>query len=196
LAWLTEARLAGRIGDYTIPVYHRELERYGGFRSFRCYERLFCRETANIVAMLPLVDPNPPTPATTAALIRPGVEAAAGVLIQWLDSLDPSRINADEVIDVAVENYSRELGAAVHQVKTTLRQQHPQIDPDNGLVTALREFWADPDQRDAVTTPDVLQSASHLLCNRLGLRRHEEFAALWLVKTERNRLQRRNSHLR
>jgi lantibiotic biosynthesis protein len=196
LAWLAEARLGGRIGDYTIPVYHRELERYGGFRSFRCYERLFCRETANIVAMLPLVDPNPPTPATTAALIRPGVEAAAGVLTQWLDGLDPSRVNAGEVIDVAVENYSPELGAAVHQVKIALRQQHPQIDADNGLVAALREFWAAPAQRDAVMTPDVLQSASHLLCNRLGLRRHEEFAALWLVKTERNRLQRRNSHVR
>uniref|UniRef100_UPI0035CAFE36 lantibiotic dehydratase n=1 Tax=uncultured Mycobacterium sp. TaxID=171292 RepID=UPI0035CAFE36 len=47
LAWLAEARLAGRIGDYTIPVYHRELERYGGPRSFPCYERLFCQETAH-----------------------------------------------------------------------------------------------------------------------------------------------------
>ena len=157
-----EARLAGRIGDYTIPVYHRELERYGGPRSFPSYERLFCRETAHIVAMLPIIDPDPPTPATSAALIRPGVEAAAGVLTQWLDGLDPSRVNTGEVIDVSVDNYSREFGAAVHKIKTVLRQQHPQIDADNGLVPALREFWADPAQRDAVMTPTVLQSASHL----------------------------------
>lgn len=196
LAWLAEARLAGRIGDYTIPVYHRELERYGGPRSFPCYERLFCRETAHIVAMLPIIDPNPLNPATSAPLIRAGVEAAAGVLTQWLDGFDPSRVNAGEVIDVAVENYSRELGAAVHKIKTALRQQHPHVDADNGLVAALREFWIDPAQRDAVMTPSVLHSASHLLCIRLGLRRHEEFAAMWLVKTERNRLERRTARPR
>ncbi|WP_319447288.1 MULTISPECIES: lantibiotic dehydratase [unclassified Mycobacterium] len=196
LAWLAEARLAGRIGDYTIPVYHRELERYGGPRSFPCYERLFCLETAHIVAMLPIIDPNPSTPSNSAPLIRPGVEAAAGVLSQWLDGLDPSRVDAGEVIDVAVENYSRELGGAIHKIKTVLRQQHPYIDADNGLVAALREFWVDPAQRDAVMTPTVLQSASHLLCIRLGLQRHEEFAAMWLVKTERNRLERRNARPR
>ncbi|WP_196807848.1 thiopeptide-type bacteriocin biosynthesis protein [Mycobacterium sp. 141] len=190
LAWLADARLAGRIGDYAIPVYHRELERYGGPRSFPCYERLFCRETERIVTMLPIIDFNSPTPATSAAPIRPGVEAAAGVLTQWLDSLDPSRVNVDEVIDAAVANYGRELGASVHKIKTALRQQHPEIDADNDLVATLREFWADPAQRDAVLTPAVLQSASHLLCNRLGLRRHEEFAAMWLVKTERNRRER------
>lgn len=193
LAWLAEARLAGRIGDYTIPVYHRELERYGGPRSFPCYERLFCRETAHIVAMLPILDSTPPSPAAPTPLIRAGVEAAAGVLTQWLDGLDPGRVNTGEVIDVAVENYSRELGTAVHKIKTALRQQHPHIDADTGLVAALRAFWADPAQRDAVMTPAVLQSASHLLCNRLGLQRHEEFAAMWLIKTERNRLQRRNA---
>ena len=196
LAWLAEARLAGRIGDYTIPVYHRELERYGGARSFPCYERLFCRETAHIVAMLPIIDANAPTPVTSTQLIRPGVEAAAGVLTQWLDGLDPSRVNAGEVIDVAVESYSRELGAAVHEIKTVLRKQHPHIDADNGLVAALREFWADSAERDAVMTPTVLQSASHLLCIRLGLQRHEEFAAMWLIKTERNRLERLSARLR
>ncbi|MEE3063022.1 MAG: lantibiotic dehydratase [Actinomycetota bacterium] len=190
LAWMAEARLAGRIGDYTIPVYHRELERYGGTRSFPCYERLFCLETAQIVAMLPIVDPNSPTPAISAPLIRPGVEAAAGVLTQWLDGLDPSRAHAGEVIDVAVENYSRELGTAVHKIKTGLRKQHPRIKADNDLGAVLRAFWADPAQRDAVMTPDVLQSASHLLCVRLGLQRHEEFAAIWMVKTERNRRER------
>lgn len=190
LAWLAEARLAGRIGDYSIPVYHRELERYGGPRSFPCYERLFCVETAHIVAMLPIIDPNPPIRVTSAALVRPGVEVAAGVLTQWLDGLDSSRADAGEVIDVALEHYSRELGAAVHQVKGALRGRHPQIDADNGLVAALREFWADPSQRDAVMTPSVLQSASHLLCIRLGLQRHEEFAAMWMIKTERNRLER------
>jgi len=196
LAWLADARLAGRIGDYTIPVYHRELERYGGPRSFPCYERLFALEAAHIVAMLPIIEPNPPTPVTPAPLIRPGVEAAAGVLTQWLDGLDPSRVNTGEVIDVAVENYSRELGTVVHTIKTGLRQQHPHIDTDNGLVAALREFWADPAQEDAVITPAVLHSASHLLCNRLGLTRPEEFAAMWLVKTERNRLQRSNVQAR
>lgn len=195
LAWLAEARLAGRIGDYTIPVYHRELERYGGTRSFRCYERLFCLETAHIVAMLPIVDPNAPTAASSDLLVRPGVEAAAGVLNHWLDGLDPCRANAGAVIDVAVKDYSRELGTTVHGIKTQLRQQHPHIDADNGLVRALQEFWADPAQRDAVMTPAVLQSASHLLCNRLGLQRHEEFAAMWLVKTERNRLVRRGAPL-
>lgn len=192
LAWLAEARLAGRIGDYTIPVYHRELERYGGLRSFPCYERLFCLETAHIVAMLPIIDPNAPTPATPAPPIRPGVEAAAGVLTQWLNALDPNRVDSNEVIDIAVENYTRELGAAVHKIKTTLRQKHPYVDAESGLVANLRELWADPAQRDAVMTPDVLQSASHLLCIRLGLRRHEEFAAMWLIKTERNRQERRN----
>ncbi|MGE2726068.1 lantibiotic dehydratase [Mycolicibacterium pulveris] len=190
LAWLAEARLAGRIGDYTIPVYHRELERYGGPRSFPCYERLFCRETAHVVAMLPIIVPEPPSPVR---LIRPGVDVAAGILSQWLDGLDPSRANPDEVIDLAVENYSRELGAATHKIKTALRQRHPRIEAHEGLAPALREFWADPAQRDAVMTADVLQSASHMLCNRLGLRRHEEFAAMWLVKTERNRLARRRS---
>ncbi len=97
------------------------------------------------------------------------------------------------MIDVALEHYSRELGAAVHKIKGALRRQHPQIDADNGLAAALREFWADPAQRDAVMTPAVLQSASHLLCIRLGLQRHEEFAAMWLIKTERNRLERCNT---
>jgi hypothetical protein len=187
--------LAGRIGDYAIPVYPRELERYGGSRSFQCYERLFCLETAQIVAMLPIIDPNP-TLATPAPLIRPGVEAAAGVLAEWLDGLDPSQVNADDVIDVAVGDYSRELGAAAHQIKTALRQRHPQVDVDSDLVAALRGFWTDPGQRDAVMTPTVPQSASHLLCIRLGLQRHEEFAAMWLVKTERNRLERRNARPR
>jgi hypothetical protein len=196
LAWLADARLAGRIGDYTIPVYHRELARYGGPRSFPCYERLFCVETAHIVAMPPIIDPNAPMSASSTPLIRPGVEVAAGVLAQWLDGLDPSRLDADEVIDVAVECYSRELGAMVHKIKTVLRQQYPIVYADNGLASALREFWADPAQRDAVMTPAVLQSASHLLCIRLGLQRHEEFAAMWLVKTERNRRQRRNTRTR
>lgn len=193
LAWLAEARLAGRIGDYTIPVYHRELERYGGPRSFPCYERLFCVETAHIIAMLPIIDLNLPTPVSSAPLIRPGVEAAAGVLTQWLDGLDSSRANAGEVIDVALEHYSRELGASVHKIKGALRERHPHIDAANGLVAALREFWTDPAQRDAVMTPTVLQSASHLLCIRLGLQRHEEFAAMWLIKTERDRLERCNT---
>jgi thiopeptide-type bacteriocin biosynthesis protein len=193
LAWLAQARLAGRIGDYTIPVYHRELERYGGPRSFPCYERLFCLETTHIVAMLPIIDPDPPTPARSAPLIRPGVDAAAGVLTQWLDGLDPALVNADTVIEVAVENYRRELGTAVHTIKTGLRHQHPHRDADHDLVAALREFWADSAQRDAVMTPAVLHSASHLLCIRLGLQRHEEFAAMWMVKTQRNRLQRRNA---
>lgn len=191
LAWLAEARLAGRIGDYTIPVYHRELERYGGTRSFPCYERLFCLETTHIVAMLPIIDPNSPTLATSTALLRPGLQAAAGVLTQWLDGLDPSRVNAGDVVDIAVENYSRELGTAVHKIKTELRQQHPHIDTDIDLAGALRDFWANAAQRDAVMTPTVLQSASHLLCIRLGLQRHEEFAAMWMIKTERNRLERR-----
>lgn len=189
LAWLAEARLAGRIGDYAIPVHHRELERYGGPRSFPRYERLFCKETEHIIAMLPIVDANPPTPA--ASPVRPGIEAAAGVLAQWLDGLPASRANADDVIDIAVEHYGQQLGAAVHQIKAAVRQQHPAIDADNGLVAALREFWGDPAQCDAAMTPEVLQSASHLLCIRLGLRRHEEFAAMWMVKTERNRLNRR-----
>lgn len=194
--WLAEARLAGRIGDYAIPVYHRELERYGGTVSFPCYERLFCLETAHIVTMLPIIDPDPPTLAASASLLRPGVESAAGVLSQWLEGLDPTGVNAGEVIDAAIGNYSRELGTAVHKIKTGLREQHPHIDASNDLAAALREFWADPAQNDAVITPMVLQSASHLLCNRLGLQRHEEFAALWLVKTERNRLERRTSRPR
>jgi hypothetical protein len=126
-------------------------------------------------------------------LIRAGVEAAAGVLRQWLDGLDPSRVNAGTVIDVAVENHSRELGTAVHTIKTELRTQRPRIDTDNDLVAALREFWSDSAQRDAVMTPAVLHSASHLLCIRLGLQRHEEFAAMWMIKTQRNRLERRNA---
>ena len=183
LAWLADARVAGRVGDYSIPVYHRELERYGGRRSFPCYEQLFCRETEHIVAMLPIVDPNLVDP----ELVRPGVEAAAGILAQWLDSLDPGRVNADEVIDVAVKGYSHELGNRAHKIKTALRQRHSTVDSNSILAAALDEFWADPAQREAVLTPAVLQSASHLLCNRLGLQRHEEFAAMWLVKTERNR---------
>jgi lantibiotic biosynthesis protein len=190
MAWMAEARMTGRIGDYAIPVYHRELERYGGTRSFPCYERLFCLETAQIVTMLPIVDPNPQTPATSPPLIRPGVELAAGVLTQWLDGLDPSRVNAGAVIDVAVENYSQELGTALHKIKTGLRKQRPRINPHSDLGAVLRAFWADPAQRDAVMTPEVLQSASHLLCIRLGLQRHEEFAAMWMVKAERNRRER------
>nr|QGW61255.1 Nisin biosynthesis protein NisB [Mycolicibacterium sp.] len=190
LGWLADARMAGRIGDYAIPVYHRELERYGGPGSFPCYERLFCLETAHIVAVLPLVGAVPPAAAGSPQLLRSGIDAAAGIVSQWLNSLDPSRVNTDEVIDIAVENYSRELGAVVHKIKTALRQQHPRIGAASGALAAgLREFWADPAQADAVLTPGVLQSASHLLCNRLGLQRHEEYAAMWLVKTERNRLQ-------
>ncbi|ODQ88727.1 hypothetical protein BHQ18_17865 [Mycolicibacterium flavescens] len=190
LAWLAEARQAGRIGDYSIPVYHRELERYGGARSFPCFERLFCRETALVVPLLPIIDPNAPVPATSTALVRPGVENAAGVLRQWFDGFDPDRVDADAVIDLAVEQYSRELGAVAHPIKRSLRERRPQIDAGNDLAASLRHLWADPAQRDAVMTSGVLQSASHLLCNRLGLRRHEEYAALWLVKTERNRLRR------
>lgn len=189
LAWLAEARLAGRIGDYTMPVYHRELERYGGPRSFPCYERLFCRETEHIIAMLPIIDPDSSAPAA-GALLRPGIGAAAGVLSQWFDGIDPSRVNIAEVIDTAVDVHGGGLGSAVHEIKIALRQQHSHADPDNGLLAGLREFWADPAQHDAVMTPEVLRSVSHLLCNRLGLRPHEEFAAMWLLKTERNRLAR------
>ncbi|WP_157931609.1 lantibiotic dehydratase [Mycobacteroides abscessus] len=196
LEWLAEARLAGRIGDYTIPVYHCELERYGGFGSFPAYERLFCLETEHIVAILPIIDSSGPIPSTSAPFVRPGVEAAAGVLGQWLDGLDASRATADEVIEAAIENYSQELGTKVHKIKTSLRQQRPHLDTAAGLVAALRDFWTAPAQRDAVMTPVVLQSASHLLCNRLGLLRHEEFAAMWLIKTERNRLERRNAQSR
>jgi len=183
LAWLADARRAGRIGDYAIPVYHRELARYGGPLSFGCYERLFCLETTHVVGMLPIIDPNLPTPAP---LVRPGVGAAAGVLSRWLDAVDGS----GDVIDAALELYGRELEERVHKVKTALRQRHSLIVADDGMTTAVREFWADEAQRDAVMTPDVLQSASHMLCNRLGLRRHEEFAAMWLIKNERNRLAR------
>jgi thiopeptide-type bacteriocin biosynthesis protein len=188
LAWLAQARLAGRIGDYVIPVYHRELERYGGAKSFPSYERLFCLETAHIVSLLSIIDRDPPTPTGTAAVIRPGVKVAAGVLATWLDALDPGRIDSDEVLDVAVENYSRELASMVHDIKTQLREQTSPLDRHPDLLISLRWFWSDPAQRDAVLTADVLQSASHLLCIRLGMQRHEEFAAVWMVKTERNRL--------
>jgi len=192
LAWLADARLAGRVGDYAIPVYHRELERYGGPRSFRCYERLFCHETAHIVALLPIVEPKPLAQDTSTPLLRPGVEAAAGVLTQWLDAIDPGRADTGQVIDVAVENYSGELGSAVHKIKTALRKHHSHIDAHTVLGAALREFWIDPAQYDAITTPAVLQSASHMLCNRIGLQRHEEYAVMWLIKNERNRRERRN----
>ncbi len=117
-------------------------------------------------------------------------------MARWLEGLDPSRAHADEVIEVAVTTCNRELGPAVHEIKTLLRKRHPRNDADGNLVAALRDFWADSAQGDAVMTPAVLQSASHLLCNRLGLRRHKEFAAMWLVKTERNRRVRRNARPR
>lgn len=188
LEWLAEARLAGRIGDYSIPVYHRELERYGGALSFPCYERLFCLETAQIVAMLPIIEVNPAPPVQG---VRQDVDVAAGILTQWLDALGPGLVNVDDVIDLAVEGYSRELGKGAHVVKTALRHRRPLVNSDNGLVGALHQFWVDPEQGRAVTTPEVLQSASHLFCNRLGMGRQEEFAAMWLIKTERNRRERR-----
>ncbi|WP_163692890.1 MULTISPECIES: lantibiotic dehydratase [Mycolicibacterium] len=187
LAWLAEARLSGRIGDYSIPTYHRELERYGGPRSFPCYERLFCCETAYLVNRLPIVGAD-----SGMSRFRPGIEAAAGVLAQWFDALDPGHVNVDEVIDFAVEGYCSELGARVHAVKAALRQQHLSLDVDSDFVAVLRKFWSDPAQHSAVVTPAVLQSASHLLCNRLGMSRQEEFAALWMVRTERNRCRRRH----
>ncbi len=197
LAWLTEVRVTGRIGDYTIPIHHRELERYGGPRSFACYERLFCQETAHIVGMLPLLDPNPLPRKASASLIRPGVDVAAGVLAQWFDALDPERADSDDVIDVAISNYTGELGTSVHTIKTALRQQYLHIDAENALTDSLREFWSDPAQSDAAMTSGVLQSASHLLCNRLGLyRRHEEFAVMWMIKAERNRRKRRDARNR
>lgn len=100
-------------------------------------------------------------------------------------------MNVDDVIDLAVEGYSRELGKGAHVVKTALRHRRPLVNSDNGLVGALHQFWVDPEQGRAVTTPEVLQSASHLFCNRLGMGRQEEFAAMWLIKTERNRRERR-----
>lgn len=196
LAWLAEARLAGRIGDYTIPVYHRELERYGGPRSFQVYERLFCRESAHIVAMLPILD-SMSLPATdTPRLVRSGIEAAAGILAQWLDGLDPNRVSANEVVGATIDHYGGELGSVVHKIKTELRQRQPGVDEGNGLVADMRSFWEHPAHSAAVMTPGVLQSASHMFCNRLGLRRHEEFAAMWLVKTDRNRKARRGARHR
>ena len=191
LAWLADARLSGRIGDYTIPVYHRELERYGGSRSFTCYERLFCLETMHLTAMLPVVEANPSI--TSNRLVRPGIETAAGVLIAWLNGLDPSRVDTRQIVDVAVEHYVSELGAMVHEIKRAMRQYLPRTDVVNGMTAALREFWADENQRDAVLTPQVLQSASHMLSIRLGLQRREEFAAMWLIRTEMDRLDRDRS---
>ena len=51
------------------------------------------------------------------------------------------------------------------------------------MELTVREFWAAPPV-GAVRTPEIVQSGGHLMCNRLGLTRAEEYAAMWLINNE------------
>ncbi|WP_169813346.1 lantibiotic dehydratase [Nocardia vaccinii] len=180
LEWLTEARLAGAIGEFCLPIHHRELERYGGVASLPSYERLFCLETGVMLPLLPVMA----EPSAERTGIRDGIERAAGVLSGWLTGISPDEDMLRATVGVAVTGYLDELAEAAHHVKKNLRGRTVVRDEASArMESAVREFWAAP-LVGAVRTPEILQSASHLMCNRLGLTRAEEFAAMWLINTE------------
>ena len=178
--WLTEARLSGAIGEFCLPIHHRELERYGGVGSNPSYERLFCRETGVILPLLPVMG----EPSAERAGIRDGIERAAGVLSGWLTGIAPEAEMLRATVGLAVAGYLDEIEGAAHRIKKELRGRTVARDDASArMESAVREFWAAP-PAGAVRTPAILQSASHLMCNRLGLTRAEEFAAMWLINTE------------
>lgn len=191
--WLADARSAGVIGDYSLPVYHREIERYGGARSHPIYESFFCLETSAIVPLLPVISAEPRKIAPQHEHVRPGIDRAAGIVHHWLSGLACTDDLIHATVDLAVTGYQGELGDAAHVIKKRLRGTAPAGDPAYAeTVPQAREFWARHHQ-EAVRTPEIIQSASHMLCNRLGLSRAEEFAVMWLIKGESNAEGRRNA---
>ncbi|MEU1984771.1 lantibiotic dehydratase [Nocardia sp. NPDC019395] len=182
--WLAEARLSGLIGEYALPMYHREIERYGGARSHAIYESFFCLETSAIIPLLPVISTEQRKPVTQHDQLRPGIEQAAGIVNRWLTGLACADELIHATVDLAVTGYRGELGDTAHEIKKKLRGS---VIADNaayaGTVPEAREFWA-RNHRAATRTPDILQSASHMLCNRIGLTRAEEFAVMWMIKGE------------
>ncbi|WP_040827742.1 lantibiotic dehydratase [Nocardia jiangxiensis] len=181
LEWLTEARLSGAIGEFCLPIHHRELERYGGVASLPSYEQLFCRETGVILPMLPVM--GEPSSGERVG-VRDGIERAAGVLSGWLNGIAREEEMLRTTVDLAVNGYLDELAEAAHRIKKDLRGRTVARDAASArMESTVREFWAAPPV-GAVRTPEIVQSAGHLMCNRLGLTRAEEFAAMWLINNE------------
>ena len=72
--------------------------------------------------MLPILD-SMSLPATdTPRLVRSGIEAAAGILAQWLDGLDPNRVSANEVVGATAvpRQKLRDLGVAMTAIPERL----------------------------------------------------------------------------
>ncbi|WP_299573172.1 thiopeptide-type bacteriocin biosynthesis protein [uncultured Williamsia sp.] len=180
---LDDLRSRGLVGDVTAPTHHLEFERYGGPSSTDVHQQAFCRETR---ALLPVLDRLRAEP--TDAVIRADLPTPAAMVVRWLTSVCDDRDHAHAVLAVGVDGYEHELGDRVHRIRKAVRSVghlDPDVDDEHvvAIGSALTEFWDHHRQSGEVATgPEVLQSALHLFCNRLGLTRSDEYAALLMCR--------------
>ncbi|UEA81448.1 thiopeptide-type bacteriocin biosynthesis protein [Tsukamurella paurometabola] len=172
---LADLRSAGEIGDLVITSHHLELERYGGIDRFAKHEKRFCAESRIIAEHIDRLPA--PTEEDDEAGQRERIRGLAALVDGWLSATigDEHRIHG--VSRIALAGYESELGDEVHAIRRRVRGL--QIEPETAQW--LTDELCDMSSIDDPIAP--LQSALHLFCNRLGMTRADEYAALWIRRT-------------
>jgi hypothetical protein len=115
--------------------------------------------------------------------VRADLDVCAAAVLAWLSAVPADGPAVDALLDNAIRGYEAEFADAVHGLRKAARAITPAPTGEAAAATvaaiadALAAHW-DIHRPDAVHEPGVLASALHLFCNRIGLTRREEHAAL------------------
>ncbi|MCA6093597.1 lantibiotic dehydratase [Streptomyces sp. SCA3-4] len=191
----------GLADRYVIDTYVRELERYGGTDAMPVAERIFCTES-RLLASGPQLCLAPE--AMRAAYRLDGAETpdgtlgrvlrdAAHLMEHYVAALELTDEETGDLLETVANGYRTEFSSASpalrKAVRPLVRQQpsdaalaagpllHDLLLPDTRALTRLLAKDGRPWQMRAMT----LQSLLHMFANRMGLPRHREYQALFLL---------------
>ncbi|WP_079176690.1 lantibiotic dehydratase [Streptomyces sp. MUSC 14] len=199
---------------FSVDTYVRELERYGGVHAMGAAERIFCTESG-ILAAAPQLCVAPDllraahtleSGATLDAPLGSLLRDAAHLMGQYVAALELTGEETDELLRLVNDGYRSEFSASGPELRRAVRTLVRQ--PPSGTALAagpsLREALlpgaraltdalakADTPRRARVMT---LQSLLHMFANRMGLPRHREYQALFLLDAVRRAEAHREGH--
>ncbi|MDT0459734.1 lantibiotic dehydratase [Streptomyces sp. DSM 41527] len=191
-------RLAHR---FSVDTYVRELERYGGADAMPAAERLFCTESRILSASPHLcVAPD----ALRAVHRLDGKESLDGplgrllrdtayLMDQYLSALELTDREIQDLLEIVSDGYRSEFSSASPDLRRAIRPLVRQLPSEPALLAGplLRDALLPDAQEltDALAKQDrpwrlramTLQSLLHMFANRMGLPRHREYQALFLL---------------
>ncbi|MFH8588112.1 lantibiotic dehydratase [Streptomyces celluloflavus] len=195
-------RLAHR---FSVDTYVRELERYGGAGAMPIAEQIFCTESrilagSTLLCVAPEVTRavhtlggREPLDGPPGSLLRD----AAHLLDGYLSALELTDGETRDLLETVGNGYRAEFSAAGPDLRRAVRPlvRRPPSDAALGASPLLRDHLL-PGTRalaEALTREGrpwplramTLQSLLHMFANRLGLPRHREYQALFLLDAVR-----------